>query len=225
MLLVCLLLPGVLLGQAAPGEILVKGLTLGRVILDVDGELMILSDGQSQRGIRLIQADTRRAILEIGGQRVIMALDQSIARSYSAPEPSARTSANRGLLYRESPADTRQRGRTRVREVRLLEDGDNRITIEVDYFYAGDHAGEARLEVVPLRDGNPVGFVSHAPARLAAGEHVTVVELALQQDAPLVFQSDALRINVAWFEQSRQQGLLANQVIDFNKYWKKVRVR
>lgn len=224
-----LLLVGAL--ATAPGfaaetpEILVKGLMQGRAILQVDGELLILQDGDVRKGVKLIHADNRAATLEVGGRRLVMALDQTIARSYSAPEPSTRSVGADGYLYRENFIDERQRGRTRIRSVRVTENSDGRVVLDVDYFYAGDHGGEVRLLVEAQQNDRPVASVTHTPSRLTEGARNAVVELSMAEDAPLVLQSDAIKLDVAWFDQGRQQGMLATRVVSFNKFWKKVRVR
>lgn len=73
------------LGQAT--DILVLGLFKDMAILRVDDKQYKLRIGEaSPEGIKLIAADSERAVLEINGQRETYSLGSHISSSFSAPE-------------------------------------------------------------------------------------------------------------------------------------------
>ncbi len=78
---VALLLPGMVWGD---GVIEVRGLFKNGAVLVVNGEQHLLRAGQtSPDGVRLIAADTRKAVVEVNGQRRTLTLSKQIASSFA----------------------------------------------------------------------------------------------------------------------------------------------
>ena len=64
-------------------DVQVQGLFSGRAVLNVDGKLRMLKEGESSpEGIRLISADTQRALVEINGERRELNLSSRISSSF-----------------------------------------------------------------------------------------------------------------------------------------------
>ncbi len=79
-------------------DIQVVALFSGKAVIVIDGQRHILSEGQSSpEGITLIEADSKRAILEIEGERRSFPLGQRIGANYA--KPSAKGAV---VIYRDS---------------------------------------------------------------------------------------------------------------------------
>ena len=65
------LLPGLLtaLPAAAQDSVQVEALMPGMAVLTIDGRRHTLREGDSEAGVRLVSANGREAVLEIGGER------------------------------------------------------------------------------------------------------------------------------------------------------------
>jgi len=86
--LACLAL-GIALSASGWGseEVLVLGLFKDKAVLRIDGQRRVLRAGEtSPEGVRLISADSRQAVLDIGGQRRSYGLSEHIATEYAKPE-------------------------------------------------------------------------------------------------------------------------------------------
>lgn len=79
-----LLLPGT--AAAVPASVEVVGLFRDRAVLRIGGEVRTLREGQiSPEGVRLVRADSRRAVLEIDGRRTSLGLSNRVSTRFSAP--------------------------------------------------------------------------------------------------------------------------------------------
>lgn len=68
-------------------RIQVVGLFAGKAAIRVDGKQRVLRIGQtSPEGVKLIGADTRKAVLEINGEVVELGLNRTIGGAYRKPE-------------------------------------------------------------------------------------------------------------------------------------------
>lgn len=68
----------------ADTQVVVKGLFNGAAVLEINGRQILLKDGKSSdEGVRLIQATSKNALLEIDGKRRRLGLSQSIGTAYS----------------------------------------------------------------------------------------------------------------------------------------------
>ncbi len=78
-----LLLPTVCL---AVDKIIVNGLFQGKAVVTIDGKQRVLRKGKaSPEGVLLIEADSKRAIIEIDGKQQTYTLDTQIGSSYKKP--------------------------------------------------------------------------------------------------------------------------------------------
>jgi aspartyl protease family protein len=66
----------------AADSVLVKGLFNNAALLIVDGKRMMIKKGQTKRGITLIEANTKGALVEMNGERHRMSLSQQVGGSY-----------------------------------------------------------------------------------------------------------------------------------------------
>lgn len=81
LLMVCLL--GVAQASLAVTDVQVKGLFGGSAVLIIDGTQHLLKAGKtSPEGVRLISADSKKAIVEIDGKRHTLSLSKRIGASY-----------------------------------------------------------------------------------------------------------------------------------------------
>lgn len=72
------------LGAYAETQVVVKGLFSGAAVLEINGRQTLLKNGKtSDEGVRLINATSKQAVLEIDGKRRTLGLSQSIGTAYS----------------------------------------------------------------------------------------------------------------------------------------------
>ncbi len=65
-------------------SITVKGLFKGAALLIIDGQQVLLKEGKTKEGVKLIQATSRDALLEINGQRQRVGLSKQVGGTYQA---------------------------------------------------------------------------------------------------------------------------------------------
>jgi len=63
----------------------VQGLFKGAVLLNLDGEQKLVREGVTWKGVTVIEADAKQAIVEIDGQRQTVIMSRRIAATYKAP--------------------------------------------------------------------------------------------------------------------------------------------
>ena len=101
------LLPGLLtaLPAAAQDSVQVEALMPGMAVLTIDGRRHTLREGDSEAGVRLVSANGREAVLEIGGERRRAGVSDRIAGAYTEPEKRSVTVArDERMQYRTSAA-------------------------------------------------------------------------------------------------------------------------
>lgn len=85
---VIVLLAGIQIATAAPERIVVTGLFRDRAVFDLDGKARMLRVGEtSPEGVKLISANSREAVVEIGGAQRTLALGAHIQGSFAPPAP------------------------------------------------------------------------------------------------------------------------------------------
>jgi aspartyl protease family protein len=67
-------------------DVIVLGLFKGAAMLEVDGKQKFLKAGQSWNGITLIEANSKRAVAEIDGERQDLTISQHITTKFVKPE-------------------------------------------------------------------------------------------------------------------------------------------
>ncbi|WP_303902082.1 TIGR02281 family clan AA aspartic protease [Thiohalomonas denitrificans] len=82
-------------------NIVVLGLFNGKAVLTIDGDRQVLSEGDtSPEGVRLIQADSEGAVIEVEGQRQRLALGTHIGSTFSvARQREVRVWPDAGGMY------------------------------------------------------------------------------------------------------------------------------
>ncbi|MGI9336224.1 MAG: retropepsin-like aspartic protease family protein [Gammaproteobacteria bacterium] len=97
-----LCVPGILWADAgAVDRISVVGLFPNMVVVEIDGKRRTLKAGStSPEGVKLISANSQRAVLEVNGERATFGLGASIGSSFAAPrELSVRIWPSRNNMY------------------------------------------------------------------------------------------------------------------------------
>ncbi len=69
----------------AATRVAVKGLFKGSAVLVINGEQVLLKEGKSKHGVKLITATSRDALLEIDGVRQRVGLSSQVGGSYQTP--------------------------------------------------------------------------------------------------------------------------------------------
>lgn len=84
-LLVCLFVP-VSFAQAEP-NVRVEGLFSGAAVLIIDGQQILLKEGKRHdSGVKLVHADSRKAVIEIDGKEHELALHMAIGGAFQEPQ-------------------------------------------------------------------------------------------------------------------------------------------
>ena len=87
-LLVCCLFTLTMIVSANEVSVKVMALFSNKALLSIDGERKILSKGQSYKGVSLISASGRGAVVSINGQKRKIGLNQSIQGNFKSAERS-----------------------------------------------------------------------------------------------------------------------------------------
>jgi aspartyl protease family protein len=82
---ILLLLSGAQLAQAFD-NVQLQGLFPGKAVLMVDGQMRVLTVGQSVDGVKLISVNNKSAVLEVGGEQKQFEPGSAITTSYQKPE-------------------------------------------------------------------------------------------------------------------------------------------
>jgi len=92
------------LAAARQVDIDVIALFEGRAMLEINGERRLLSEGErSDEGVLLVSADSREAVIEVGGEKMTLDLSSRIAASYAERESETVTIALNSLDQYETP--------------------------------------------------------------------------------------------------------------------------
>ncbi len=205
---------------AADKDILVKGLTSNRAILSLNGQLMVLKKGQTRQGITLLDANENRAIIETGGQKLYLFLDQSIARQYSKPEQQKKHQIEK-VLFRQSQYI--KYDNSRIIALILKQEQHNSITLELEYYYDGKYGRNADLVLSVINKGRLLKEIKKQYFRLEKGQNKIRLQLDMKDSDKMVFYSEA--INISFLARSDKTYVFYSKTIKFEKYWKKVAVR
>ena len=81
-------------------SVTVKGLFAGAALLIIDGKQVLLKQGKEKFGVKLINATSKDAVLEVNGKRQRVGLSKQIGGQYKAPEKNVvRLNSQRGGHY------------------------------------------------------------------------------------------------------------------------------
>ncbi|MFK7828874.1 MAG: TIGR02281 family clan AA aspartic protease [Congregibacter sp.] len=72
------------LGMAV--DVVVEALLPGLAVLQIDGSRVTLREGQAVKGVRLIAADAKSALVDIAGKQQRLRVSQRISAQFSAPK-------------------------------------------------------------------------------------------------------------------------------------------
>ncbi len=88
---------------AEPPELVVEATLPGLVVLQIDRQRVTLRNGQSHGSVRLLEANSREAVLVVNGEEVRLGVSQRISGSFTVPEKrSLDVPRNDQLQYRST---------------------------------------------------------------------------------------------------------------------------
>ena len=67
-------------------EVIVKGLFNGAAVLVIDGQQSLVKEGKTKRGVTLIQANSKEAIIKVNGKQQRVTLSSQVGGSYQASD-------------------------------------------------------------------------------------------------------------------------------------------
>lgn len=189
--------------QAAT-EITANGLFPGKAVLTIDGEQVLISLGQTRRGVRLIEANQDHAVIEVDGKKQTLYLDKSIAKEYSTPEQFKRYSKSKSHVI---TAD-------------IIHQTGNLATFSVEYYFAENPANRANLIAKTVSQGSVTEYWAHTYTPLEYGRHTTSITIAMNKKAPETYVSDQMLFEIFWYN-NRQSGTIGAYVMEFIKKWQR----
>ena len=71
--------------SSSESQISVQGLFGGAAVISADGQEFLLKRGQERHGIRLLEADSEKAVVSIDGKTLTLYLSQHIGSTFAAP--------------------------------------------------------------------------------------------------------------------------------------------
>jgi hypothetical protein len=200
----CLLLYGFFsCAVHAEPKITANALFSGRAVLLVDNEPIFFANGETRKGITLVNANENRAIVRVGGEEITLYLDKGIADKYSGTE---------GIKQNQT-------AKSHVISAALIHQTANIATFEVEYFYNKDLGERATLSAQTLQLNKPTDYWSHTYTALTPGRNITSISLSMSEKAPASYNSDAIRFDINWVK-GEQAGSTGTLVIPFIKTWK-----
>ena len=164
-------------------SITVKGLFKGAALLIIDGEQILLKEGKSKYDVKLIEATSRDALLEINGKRQRVGLSKQVGGTYQQAENKVvRIASQRGGHHWV-------RGAVNGRSVDFFVDtGASLIAFNLS---------TAKRLGIDYRNGEP-GLMNTANGvtemRLVTLKKVTVGEITLHNVRASVSLNDALKV-------------------------------
>lgn len=206
MRLIRLLLPVLLLGlaPAAPAgdDIEVNALFYKHAVLTVDGEQITLTAGETRNGIKLINANGERAIVEINGERRRLTVEAGNARKLTSPEE----------FQRHTDA------KSHVIDARAVEQSPDKIVFEVDYYCSEKLGQPVRLIAKTLFRYEDTGAWSHSLTPVRPGRHTATITVGMSDDATDGYLSDAMQFSLSYSRNGtlHETGAL---VFEFIKEW------
>ncbi len=66
-------------------DIAIKGLFSGAALVEIDGQSHVIKKGQTIEGIKLIDANSSRAVIEVNGQRQTLGISDAISTQFTSP--------------------------------------------------------------------------------------------------------------------------------------------
>ncbi|MEM1404169.1 MAG: TIGR02281 family clan AA aspartic protease [Pseudomonadota bacterium] len=100
-LALCLIFSFAWTGPVSSADVVVEALLPGLAVMRIDGQRVKLRAGESHKGITLVEANSRTALLEIDGKQQRLGVSQRISAQFSAPESRVVTiPRNSQLQYR-----------------------------------------------------------------------------------------------------------------------------
>ena len=83
---ICLMLSMAWVGSAYSADVVVEALLPNLAVMRIDGQRVKLRAGESHKGITLIEANSKTALIEIDGKQQQLGVSQRISAQFSEPE-------------------------------------------------------------------------------------------------------------------------------------------
>lgn len=185
-------------------DITVNGVYENKAILLIKGKPILLEQGQSKQGVKLIHVSKNEAIIEIKGKRKTLFLDKTIAEKYTASNTS---------LSKESV-------KTHIVSIDLLQQTPSLATFEVDYYYDGEYGDYVTLSAKTYYENQPTQFSTHTYTRLNTGRNQLTITIGMNEKSPSAYLADQVRFEIHWASED-SSGVLDFNVFEFPKHWKR----
>lgn len=206
-LLLLFLLTAPMLLAAAPDSVKAIALFADKAMLAIDGENLLLTKGETRKGVTLVSSSGRRAVIRMGRDKpVTLRLNDSVGHGFSKPQRSKLT------IYSDPNGMFRLQGSINGRPTRfLLDTGATFIAM------SSDEAGRLK---VPYQTGR-VGVVQTANSRVPVWHvklsSVTVGDIQVSNIEAVVLQGSqpaTTLLGMSFLEHVRMQRNGAAMVLE-----------
>ena len=102
---ICLMLSMAGVGSASSADVVVEALLPNLAVMRIDGQRVKLRAGESHKGITLIEANSKTALIEIDGKLQHLGVSQRISAQFSEPESRVVTIPRNSQLQYQTTAE------------------------------------------------------------------------------------------------------------------------
>lgn len=220
-LLFSLLLVSLTIYAGEAPDIVIKGLSDHKAIVEYQGALLILKEGQEKKGLYLLRVDNSKAVIRIGESEYSYFLDNSINQRYAKPATSKKKVIHNPWLYKEPLYSGLKK--SRLLHVRLIEAKHDSIILNLKYLYSGDYGENTQMVVSLISDGRLNKNIKKLFIDLEEGQIEKEITIKMSSNSEIVFHSDA--INFVFMDREQKTSVFYSKTIKYAKYWNKVSLR
>lgn len=202
-------------------EIVVKGLSDNKAIIEYQGELIILREKQKKNGLLLYSVNNKRAVIHANGYEYTYFLDKSINQNYSKPAAKKQYKRVTDWLHKEPLYSGLKK--SRLISARLESVMHNQVDLELEYYYSGDYGKHTQIVVSVISHGKLNKNIDKQFLSLEKGINKTKLSLKMNDSSEIVFHSDA--INFSFMDREQKTSVFYSKTTKFEKYWNKVALR
>ncbi|MGM0562877.1 MAG: hypothetical protein ACQES2_00980 [Pseudomonadota bacterium] len=201
-------------------SVIVNGLTDGKAILSIDGQLHMLDEGDRVKGFHLVRASNSYALVEREGVERKLFLREARAGQFSdnfVADSDALTGEQSELLASRILA----KADSHIIDVEEVRSEDHSAAFRLEYFYNGSHGEKAFLKVFTYQKGRPTGLSASTFTRIYPGRNSADVEVRMAPDAPREYDSQAIQFEIVGEQRVEDSYRVLSKRIPYDKHWVK----
>lgn len=215
----CLSIASVLACAGGFDSVTLNGVASGRAVLTIDGQYMVMREGDTKAGFTLIRVSPNGALVQHKGQRKRLSLSVASQFSNKSSKQNAPVITNARPL-RHQGTRINQANSHIISVVPVMREED-KTTFRVAYFYNGNYGEHAQLRARTRLKGQDTGFSAHSFVSLEQGRNQVDITVMMNQKSPDAFYSDEVFFDVLGSEPVANSYLVLSQSFPFSRQWQK----